>query len=553
MGFKNGLTFYLKDGTPVHPFMIRKVYSPQTGEPTGYYSTLYNDEGITVLFKGNLASCPDIANGGTRTIEFANGYKLVISKVNNDNYGPQIIAEGYDAEDNSIYYSGFAFVKDPVKTIVVGVWQYADNGVYDVEGDYTLKFRQVYDDWFNGTVEFTPPGTTTLEALTSEWAAPNLLNPLGFPSNYSVVSYDNGYDDYNSDPLIVKKQSFWNFYNNATTRPDPNEQGGISGGGGGGGNFDNSSDVISFPTLPEINAITAGLVSIYSPTISQITNFSRFLWSDSFTSAVVKNFTQPIENIINFGILPLSLPTTIDTNVKIGGISAGISMDKVNSQFIVFDCGTIDVSEYWGNCMDYAPHTKISIYCPFSGIQSISVDDIMGNTISLKYYIDVLTGSFNAMLASGDHVLYSWSGNMMLNCPISMSNWFNTYTGVVESGLSLISGGTSAVMNPVSALSGIMSTATNVMNSKPTIGRTGGMNSASGFLGIRTPYIIIERPRQSLAKDYATFRGYPSNITETLGNLKGYTEVESIHLENISATSAEYDEIISLLNGGVIL
>lgn len=553
MAFKNGLTFYLKDGTPVHPFMIRKAYSPQTGEPTGYYSTLYNDEGITVLFKGNIASCPDIADGGTRTIEFSNGYKLIISKLDTESYGPQIQCNGYDSENNRIFGTGLIFLRDPIIIITVGVWQYANNGVYDVEGDYTLKFRQVYDDWFNGTVEFTPQGTTTLEALKSEWAAPNLSNPLGFPSDYSIVSYDDGYVDYTNDPLIVKKQSFWDFYNNATTRPDPNEQGGISGGGGGGGNFDDSSDIISFPTLPDINAISAGLVSIYSPSITQITNFSRFLWSDTFTSAVVKNFTQPIENIINFGILPLSLPTTIDTNVKIGGISAGISMDKVNSQFMVFDCGSIDVSEYWGNCMDYAPHTKISIYCPFSGIQSISVDDIMGNTISLKYYIDVLTGSFNAMLASGNHVLYSWGGNMMLNCPISMSNWFNTYTGVIESGLSLISGGTSAVMNPVSALSGIMSTATNVMNSKPTIGRTGGMNSASGFLGIRTPYLIIERPRQSLAEDYSTFRGYPSNITDTLGNLKGYTEVESIHLENISATSAECDEIISLLNGGVIL
>lgn len=553
MALKNGLTFYLKDGTPVHPFMIRKVYNPQTGEATGYYSTLYNDDGITVLFKGNIASCPDIAEGGTRTIEFSNGYKLVMSKLDDEYYGPQIQCNGYDADNNNIFRTGFSFSSDPVRIISVGVWQYADNGVYDVEGDYTLKFRLVNDEWFNGTVEFTPPDVTTLEALTSEWTAPSLLNPLGFPSNYTIVNYDAGYGDSANDPLVVKKQSFWNFYNNATTRPDPNEQGGISGGGGGGGNFDNTSDVISFPTLPNINAITAGLVSIYSPSITQMTNLSEFLWSDSFASGVIKNFTQPMENIINFGILPLSLPTTLDSNVKIGGISAGISMDKVNSQFMIFDCGSIDVSEYWGNCMDYAPHTKISIYCPFSGIQSISVDDIMANTITLKYYIDVLTGSFNAMLASGNHVLYSWGGNMMLNCPISMSNWFNVYTGVVESGLSLISGGTSAVMNPTSALSGIMSTATNVMNSKPTIGRTGGMNSASGFLGLRTPYIIIERPRQSLAKDYATFRGYPSNITETLGNLKGYTEVESIHLENISATSAECDEIISLLNGGVIL
>ena len=48
------------------------------------------------------------------------------------------------------------------------------------------------------------------------------------------------------------------------------------------------------------------------------------------------------------------------------------------------------------------------------------------------------------------------------------------------------------------------------------------------------------------------FIGYPSLITVQLTELKGYTEVQSIHLENIPATQEELAEIESLLEGGVI-
>ena len=123
MAFKNGLTFYLKDGTPVHPFMIKKVYQPQTGEPTGYYSTLYNDEGITVLFNGTLSDCPDIIAGGNRTIEFSNGYKIVIDKISTPSYGEQLRFTFYDADGAAIQGTGSVFATNPSYTITLGVWE----------------------------------------------------------------------------------------------------------------------------------------------------------------------------------------------------------------------------------------------------------------------------------------------------------------------------------------------------------------------------------------------------------------------------------------------
>ena len=59
--------------------------------------------------------------------------------------------------------------------------------------------------------------------------------------------------------------------------------------------------------------------------------------------------------------------------------------------------------------------------------------------------------------------------------------------------------------------------------------------------------------RQALPAKQNEFMGYPAFITSTLAELTGYTEVDSIHLENVDATDAELSEIETLLKGGVIL
>lgn len=97
------------------------------------------------------------------------------------------------------------------------------------------------------------------------------------------------------------------------------------------------------------------------------------------------------------------------------------------------------------------------------------------------------------------------------------------------------------------------STSTAVNQMKPSIEKSGAMGGTGGLLGIQTPYLILTRPRQALPNNQNVFMGYPSFITETLESIKGYTEIENIHLENIPATEEELSEIESLLKNGVIL
>ena len=95
--------------------------------------------------------------------------------------------------------------------------------------------------------------------------------------------------------------------------------------------------------------------------------------------------------------------------------------------------------------------------------------------------------------------------------------------------------------------------ANTVISSKPSISHAGSASANIGLLAQKTPYLIYQIPRQSIADSYQTFNGFPSNMTATLGELSGFTQVERIHLENIPATSRELDIIEAKLKEGVLL
>ena len=91
------------------------------------------------------------------------------------------------------------------------------------------------------------------------------------------------------------------------------------------------------------------------------------------------------------------------------------------------------------------------------------------------------------------------------------------------------------------------------MSKHSDISRGGSLGGAVGVMGDFTPYLIIHRPIQSLASDFASKKGYPANISASLGSLTGYTVVDKVHLTGIDCTDSERDEIHALLKDGVII
>lgn len=325
-----------------------------------------------------------------------------------------------------------------------------------------------------------------------------------------------------------------------------------TGTGGGDGDHDDSSDDIDFPDLPTASGVNAGFITLYNPSNSQLRSLASYMWSGLFDlDTFRKIFADPMDCILGLSIVPVDPPTVGTSEVKVGNISTGISMTQIGNQYVELDCGSIDIEEFWGAYLDYDPYTKIAIYLPYIGMRDLSTDDIMKNTIHVKYHVDVLSGACMAYVKCGSSVRYQYAGSCAVSVPVSGNDWTQALNGILNVasaiGTTVATGGATAPM----AAGVIASTAVNGF--KQNVGRSGAAGGAAGFLGIQKPYLIITRPKQAVPENQNVYHGYPAFITATLGNLSGFTMVDAIHLDSIPGTADELDEIENLLKTGVIL
>lgn len=331
----------------------------------------------------------------------------------------------------------------------------------------------------------------------------------------------------------------------------------IAESGGATGDFDNTSDEVDFPddaltnTIDVINAVGA-LQNIYHITASALSSLSSFLWSDSFIDNIKKYFASPSEALSGLFILPFSVTDKVAKNVVMGNIDTGIGGHTV-SQFTWIDCGEYNLSEYWGNFADYS-HTTLKLYLPYVGIVPIPTTYYMARTIKVRYKVDCYTGAFICFVRADNNLLGQYNGTMAYNMPTSSASY-----NQLASLLTTIGGATATVAGL--ATGNMLATAGGLAtmfgggfgSSKANINNGGNFSGNIGVMGNRKPYLIIERAVQQTGADYQSLVGFPSYITATLGNLKGFTKVSEIHLEHVRCTDAEKIELERLLKEGVIL
>lgn len=316
--------------------------------------------------------------------------------------------------------------------------------------------------------------------------------------------------------------------------------------------YDPDPDPVPFPDLPEEgDALSTGFITVYQPSAVQLQAIAAQLWSNDFITTFRKAYNDPIEAIVSLHSIPFQVVTGYTQTCKIGNYDTNVSMLRITAQYYTLNCGTYRLNENWASALDYAPYTQVEIYLPFVGVRPLNIDDIMNKNIEVKYNIDILTGGGVAMIKCDGSVLYTYPCEVSQDIPYTMSSKMQLYTNIAQL---VVSGVTAMAAPSPGTISAAASSAINVASGKQTgITRGGTLGGNIGVLGEFRPYLIIHKPIQSLAADFAHKKGYPSNITADLSSLSGYTEVESIHLTNISCTDSERDEIERLLKEGVIL
>lgn len=295
------------------------------------------------------------------------------------------------------------------------------------------------------------------------------------------------------------------------------------------------------------------LYSIYNPSQSQLNSFGAWLWSSNFVDQLLKLFNDPMQAIIGLHKVFATPPISGSGTIKVGYLDSGVASNIVGNQYTTVDCGSVNLYEYYGNVFDYDPFTKVNLYLPFIGIVPLNVGEIMRSTIHIIYHVDVLTGACLAEVKitrdSAGGTLFQYSGNAAVQYPISSGSYMSIISGI----MSIAGGVAGTIATGGAAMPVLLGAGASVGRMHTDISHSGSFSGNAGAMGIKKPYLIIDRPQTALAKNFSNYVGYPSNSTVTLSGCKGFTKVKEIHLENIPATNNELTDIETRLKGGVII
>lgn len=306
------------------------------------------------------------------------------------------------------------------------------------------------------------------------------------------------------------------------------------------------------PTVVPPIGQASSLFAIYNPTQAELNQFGGWLWSSNFVDQLLKLFNDPMQSIIGLHKI-FAQPTISGTStIHVGYLDSGISSNTVGAQYTDINCGSVKVSEQFGNVFDYSD-TDVRLYLPFIGIVPLDVMDVMRGTVSIIYHVDVITGACLAEVrvardASGG-TLYQYAGDAAVRYPISSGS----YMGVVSGVLGVVGGIASGIMSGGATLPLMAGAAGAMAGAKTHVQHSGSFAGNAGAMGAKKPYLILERPQTAIAKNYKAYQGIGANVVQSVGDMSGYFKMTDVRLNSITgASDSELESIRAALEQGVI-
>ena len=331
----------------------------------------------------------------------------------------------------------------------------------------------------------------------------------------------------------------------------------------GGEYVDYTSTPIDIPSDPSIGIIDTGFLNVYAPTTGELTSFGSDLFPE-FTStspsagadtlesianalANISNNVIPFINmyinntlinyIIDCHIIPFVPTVGNKEGIKVAWKTFNQRANKVSSDYITVDLGTLTIPESFKSFLDY--QTRLKLYLPFVGYVDIPTTYFMGGTIHVIYKANVIDGSFTAFVkGSNGHglnaetLLGQYGGSCCVHIPITGANYSSTISNL-----------TSAVMQGASGnIAGGIGSAISSIANLPNPQMSNSYSGSSAFMGGRTPYLVVERANQNYPKNYNNLKGRPSAIFMKCNKISGYTKANEIlcnQMEGVTASELE--------------
>lgn len=380
------------------------------------------------------------------------------------------------------------------------------NKQYKENGYYILKFRMQYDNAISSLCY------VKIESVITEYGVEE-------PNDGSTINiFYNKYPDYDTD------------YDDNNDNTDNDITNGSTVGGG----------------ESSYNALNV-ICRTYYITTSNLRSLSQFLWSDNFTQNIKLLNNDPIENIVSCKMLPFVLNGSSAT-VVCGNVDTGVNAESIaNNYYHVI--GSINIPSYYNNFLDYAPYTKLTIFLPFIGFKEIDCNLYIGKTLTVAYIHDIITGTCKALLYSNNIYVQSFDGVSGIDIPLTASNnsqIANAFIGSAVGSVAQFFG------DPIGGLLSLGKATVSSALATQHYSTQGSYSPSCGAYETHICYIIVDRPSMQYSKTYNHDYGRPCNLSQTIGNLKGFTKMcDNIDCSGISCTENEKEMIKQLLTSGI--
>ena len=417
------------------------------------------------------------------------------------------------------------------------------------------------------------PYTRRVKLAAIEYDYPNWAGPGNWPG-YEIFAIgrdrrqEGAYESYNIEGRLwidipgINYSLGTNFHYDNIPDPGPENPFDPSDPSPYDPSHDDSSDLIGLPSDPPLGITSAGFINVYNPGVGALQGLGDIIFpnvasANDIVEAVIKLCeTLANQNLINYvidcHIIPVAPTVGNNANIKVGYRDTEISVPVVTSDYVSFSCGSLNIREYYGGFQDYVC-TRSKLYLPMVGYVDMQPEFWQSGTISVDYKFNVIDGSFMCYVRSASSksalagsVIAQYGGNSCMHLPLTGVNYSNMISGLVQAAMDTAKG------KPT--LTNVGGGAYSALNTVALGGETqqsNGYNSTTAILGVRVPYLMIERLKPAWSSNYRHDKGLPSNIATTLSRVSGYTEISDIELSGIPFTDTEIEELRGILKDGV--
>lgn len=319
-------------------------------------------------------------------------------------------------------------------------------------------------------------------------------------------------------------------------------------------------DVDDIPVRkPSVTSYQLSDTHYYRLTVEQMKDFYKELWSLDITDVIVNQVTgiygSLIENVLSLRWFPIK-SSDIGTNVannpiKVGYVTLGVLGYQYDTNNKVNHGATFDITKEYKSYMDYAPYTDIQVYLPFYGMLDLDTNLFMAHTLNIEYTVDVTSGLITYYISRDKTIVQQVQAKCVIDIPMTLSSMIDVATqisqNVVSKSISLASA--TSAGNPIGMVGAVLGN-----TSSPNMRYLSGIGDNGALYGNRQITIFIKHPQYNRPGNYASTIGFPSYGKYKLSSLSGLCIVENPRISMTDKMSlSEYEEIISLLQGGIFI